>query len=889
MFLRMIGTAFASVSVAAIFGVLGIIGLSQIYGGDLPDHDELVNYQPKLLSRVYSSDGSKIAEYATEQRVFVPIDEVPDLVKQAFISAEDKNFYGHPGIDVTGIAKAIGRFVQDRMAGRDSRIAGASTITQQVMKNFLLSPERTIERKMEEMILAVRIDGALSKDQILELYLNEIFFGARSYGVVAAARTYFDKRLDELEPAEAAYLAGLPKEPSNLHPIRDYDDAIGRRNYVLREMAENGYLDAEEAAAARETPLVTVLGDERPAEEEDEGLDVAGLGFFTSEVRRQVSVEFGRISLFEGGLTVRATVDPRLQKLAGKALRRGLEKYDRDQGLWQGPVARLPAPAAGVDWDRLLGQVEAARDIDDWRLALVLSVDEDAAQIGIEGRDDPVALELNGERWIRARMVEGERLGAPRQASDLWQPGDVIYVAPDASKEGDWDLRQLPEVQGAFMAMDPETGRVLALWGGFSFEQSVFNRATQARRQPGSSFKPFVYAAALDIGYTPATIVNDAPVAVRLNRNETWRPKNSDGRSYGPMPMRRGLELSRNLMTVRIAQQVGMDRVANYAERFGVYDDMPQHLAYALGAGETTLYDMVAAYGMFANGGKRVRPTVIDRIQDRRGSTVYRHDPRSCQGCTQSQLTPREEPREEVTQLNAYVQRVSQTGSVATMPVLFDERPQIMDPSTARQIVSMLEGVVNRGTANRTVGGTGLPLAGKTGTTNDARDAWFVGFSPNLVAGCFIGFDTPRSLGKRAYGGTLCGPVFKEFMTAALEGVENLGTFEVETYDSELITVKIDRETGERLPDDAVGPNVVTEVFRRGEEPLLFAEAQVLESDASLFGSDFIAGALPYSLEEDTDYGSGASGGSDTGGSDAPTRPRPPAGASLGTGTGGLY
>ncbi|MEL6577320.1 MAG: penicillin-binding transpeptidase domain-containing protein, partial [Pseudomonadota bacterium] len=411
----------------------------------------------------------------------------------------------------------------------------------------------------------------------------------------------------------------------------------------------------------------------------------------------------------------------------------------------------------------------------------------------------------------------------------------------------------------------------------------VFNRATQALRQPGSSFKPFVYAAALDAGYTPATVVNDAPVAVRL-AGETWRPKNSDGRAYGPMPMRRGLELSRNLMTVRIAQQVGMRSVADYAERFGVYEDMPLHLAFSLGAGETTLYDMVAAYGMFANGGKRVRPTVVDRIQDRRGRTIYRHDPRSCRGCTQPQLAKAEDP--ERASNAAVVVDAQPVSNVATLPVLYDERPQIMNASTARQIVSMLEGVVNRGTASKTVGGTGLPLAGKTGTTNDSRDAWFVGFSPNLVAGCFIGFDQPRTLGKRAYGGTLCGPVFKEFMVAALKGMDNLGTFEVETYDSEFITVKIDRETGERLPDYAVGPNVVTEVYRRGEEPTLYAAAPVLQSDAALFGSDFVGGALPYSLDEPIEEDTPTT---DTSGNERPRRPSSPSGGTIGLGTGGLY
>ncbi|MEL6264882.1 MAG: transglycosylase domain-containing protein, partial [Pseudomonadota bacterium] len=548
--IRFVATMFNSAVIATVFAVLGIAGVVEIYGRGLPDGEQLSAYSPRLLSRVYSAEGAVIAEYATERRIFVPIEEVPPLVKHAFISAEDKNFYDHPGVDVTGIAKAVGRFAISRAQGQTGRIAGASTITQQVMKNFLVGNERSIERKIREMILAVRIDGALTKDQILELYLNEIFLGARAYGIVAAARIYFDKRLDELDAGEAAYLAALPQRPSVLHPVRNRGEAEGRRDYVLREMAENGYITRAEARAFQDQPLRTVLEDDR----EVETIQNAGLGYFTTEVRRQVTGELGRDELYEGGLSVRATVDPRLQALAARALRRGLVSYDRSQGVWRGPLATIEP---GEDWAAALAEVAVPRNIGDWRPAVVLSVEGEAATIGVEGLAEPARLELNGERWIRAREIDGQRLGAPRAARDLWTPGDVVYVAPDGEAEdgsiADWDMQQPPEVQGAFMAMDPETGRVLAIQGGFSFEQSVFNRATQALRQPGSAFKPFVYAVALDAGYTPATIVNDAPVAVRLSNGETWRPKNSSGNAYGPTPMRRGLELSRNLMTVRIA------------------------------------------------------------------------------------------------------------------------------------------------------------------------------------------------------------------------------------------------------------------------------------------------------------------------------------------------
>ncbi|MEM6487268.1 MAG: penicillin-binding protein 1A [Pseudomonadota bacterium] len=900
--MRIVASIFSLASTGLLIGVLGMVGLIAVYSRDLPDGDELADYAPPLLSRVYSAEGKVIARYATENRVFVPIEEVPELIKIAFISAEDKNFYEHPGVDASGIIKAIGRFGLAKIRGETSRIAGASTITQQVMKNFLLDSDRSVERKIREAILAVRFDGTFSKDEILELYLNEIFFGARAYGISAAAQTYFGKRLDQLTIEEAAYLAGLPKEPSNLHPVRFRERAVARRNYVLRQMAENGYLDPAEAAEAIALPLVTRLDEARDAP----GVQDRGLGYFTAEVRRQVVGELGREALFEGGLTVRATVDPRLQANAGRARRRGLAAYDRRQGVWRGPLTRLEDALPEADdtaaWLARLAHTDVPRDVPEWHVAVVTAVEPAAARIAIEGvpaEQADAILELDGEGWIRRREIEGERLGAPRAAADLWRVGDVVFVARDgpegaddaAGADGgsdaepvDWDLQQIPEVQGAFVAMDPETGRVLAIQGGFSFEFSVFNRATQAQRQPGSAFKPFVYAVALDAGYTPATIVNDAPVAVRLSNGETWRPKNSSGVAYGPTPLRRGLELSRNLMTVRIAQQVGMQRVATYAERFGVYDDMPEHLAFALGAGETTLYDMVAAYGMFVNGGRRVRPTVIDRIQDRRGSTIYRHDPRSCVGCTLAEAGAGDA---RLAMVGGAMQIDTSAGQVA-LPVLFDERDQIMNPSTAFQIVSMLQGVVDSGTATRTVGGTGLPLAGKTGTTNDSKDAWFVGFSPDLVAGCYIGFDNPRPMGRGAYGGTLCGPVFKEFMVAALEG-EDPGSFEG-SRDMGLVTVKLDRETGRRLPDDAEGPHVMTEVFKRGDEPVLFAEAGALAGDSILFGEDFVAGALPFSLDDDNQDSGGmvpsrGPGGTAAGGGRTP--PQPP--ASIGPGTGGLY
>ncbi|MEM1298850.1 MAG: PBP1A family penicillin-binding protein [Pseudomonadota bacterium] len=854
--IRLIASLFSNLSMAGILVFGGFAAVVRIYGADLPSTAELRNYQPRMLSRVYSGEGELIAEYARERRIFVPIDEIPDVVKHAFISAEDKNFYKHQGVDAAGIAKAIYRFVSNRLKGGNRRPGGASTITQQVMKNFLLTSDRALERKIKEGILAVRVEALMSKDQILELYLNDIPFGQRAHGIVAAADNYFGKTLEELAPHEAAYLAALPKGPNNYHPIRNRDRAVGRRNDILREMFENGYLDRVDYRAMRDMPLETVVAQGR-----QNLIQRTEPNYFTEEVRRQAIREVGIKNLYRSGLTVAATIDDELQGIAARALRRGLERYDRGRGIYNGPITSMPEVKQGETgiWRELLAKVDAPRDIAGWSLAVVLEVGEQTAIVGIETEDDSEThrLRLSRERqWVKRSP---QRRGSPRKAADLWERGDVVHVKRE--NEG-WSMRQVPGVQGAFMAMDPHSGRVLALQGGFSYEVSSFNRATQAQRQPGSSFKPFVYAAALDMGYRPSTIVLDEPIVVGSGR-KAWKPKNSSGRFSGPLPLRRGLELSKNLMTVRIAQAVGMDRVGNYAERFGVYDAMPEHLSYALGAGETTLWNMVAAYGMFANGGKRVRPTVIDRIQDRKGDTLFRHDPRFCRGCDSSNFGP------------------------DRTPILFDQRSQIMDPVTAYQLVDMMQGVVSRGTAKKTVGGLGFAVAGKTGTTNDSKDAWFVGFTKNMVAGCFIGYDTPTPMGRGAYGGTLCGPVFREFMRDAMK-TRSPGRF-TPPRGGGIVTIKVHAETGERLPDDAEGPHVLVETYNLGIDPEILIgedEALALLDDTALFGS--YGEDLPFVLPEGDDAplpsistSSGSSG----------NRPAAGQGVSggIGLGTGGVY
>ncbi|EKD60697.1 MAG: hypothetical protein ACD_54C00604G0002 [uncultured bacterium] len=783
------GGIFTAITLGLLFGALTIGAVFWMYSSDLPSHESLAQYTPPTISRIYSGEGRIIDEFAQERRLFVPIEDIPDLVKHAFVSAEDKHFYTHKGYDVTSMISAL----RDAIISRGSNVRGASTITQQVMKNFLLDGSRSVERKVKEIILASRLEETLSKDKILELYLNEIFLGQNSYGVAAAAQTYFNKTLDQLSPAEAATLASMPKAPSDFHPVTAKDKLIARRNYVLNEMYQNGYLDQSAYQAAKDETLKSVQNGDYPAFREA----LPPRDYFTDEIRRQLSGTFGEEEFFGGGLSIRATADPELQEIAAKALRRGLEKYDRSQGVWRGTGKVLPIEALGdaAAWRKALAEVaELPRDVEGWKAAVVLELGEGSATVGIEGEADPQTIPAEDVTWARKRLADGKLAKKARVPSDLVDVGDVVMVRIVTNDEDGsfvrWSLRQVPEVQGGFMAMDVNTGRVMAMQGGFSYQASVFNRATQATRQPGSSFKPFVYAAALDSGFTPATIVVDAPIEVETPQG-LWTPKNSSNKFYGPTPLRTGIEQSRNLMTVRIAQEIGMPLVASYAEKFGVYKPMKPFLANALGAQETTLYKMVAAYAMFANGGERVEPTLVDRVQDRFGKTIYRHDQRSCADCN----SPRLDKGRGVT--------------------INSNRERVMDAITAYQLTSMMEGVVQRGS------GSGVklpvPVAGKTGTTNDAKDVWFVGYTSNTVAGCYMGFDQPRSLGEGAYGGTLCVPIFQEFMK---EVVKRRGGTKFKVPEGGYF-VKIDRFSGARLAEDASGPNVISEYFREGEDSLI--------------------------------------------------------------------
>ncbi|WP_370736661.1 penicillin-binding protein 1A [Jannaschia seosinensis] len=800
--LSVIGGVFSAATLGVIVVALGIGGVLWMYGRDLPNHEQLSQYTPPTISRIYSGEGRLMDEFARERRLFAPAEEIPDLVKQAFISAEDKNFYLHAGYDPVGMVAAA------LDAAQGARLRGASTITQQVMKNFLLSSDRSAERKVKEIILASRVEEALSKEDILELYLNEIFLGQNSYGVAAAAQTYFNKTLADLTLEEAAYLAILPKAPSDYHPVRQAERGIERRNYVLRQMWENGYITQAEMQRAQQTPLLTVQSGHYPPFR----AALPPRDYFTDEIRRQLTADFGEEAFFTQGFSVRATVDPEMQVVAAQALQNALEEYDRSLGIWRGTGETIPVETLddAAEWRAALAGADVARDIDldnRWFPAVVLGVEEQSLELGVEDISETVSVPREDIAWLRGDFF------------DNFERGDVVHVRRMTDDEDNtlirWSLRQVPEVEGGFMAMDVNTGRVLAMQGGFSYQHSVFNRATQATRQPGSSFKPFVYAAALDSGYQPNTIVVDAPIEIDQGNGEIWRPKNASNRFYGPSPLRTGIERSRNLMTVRLAQDVGMTTVGSYAERFGVYDRMNRLLANALGSQETTLYKMVAAYAMFANGGERVEPTLVDRIQDRYGRTVYKHDQRTCDDCERFSTLP-----------------------PGTAPRIVSNRDRVMDPITAYQLTSMMTGVVERGTASRSID-LPVPIAGKTGTTNDSKDVWFVGFSSTIAAGCYIGYDRPRSLGPNASGGGTCGPVFQEFMAKAIEKYGG-GEFAVPEGG---YFVKIDRYTGARLPDSATGENVVSEYFREGDDGFIGAGSGTvidggfaMAADLPLFG-----------------------------------------------------
>ena len=790
---RFVGFLFAAGTVVFLVGVAAAAGLIWHYSRDLPDYSQLQDYEPPVMTRVHAADGSLLGEYSKERRLYLPIQAVPKLVINAFLAAEDKNFYEHGGIDYSGMARAALLYAQNY--GSNRRPQGASTITQQVAKNFLLTNEVSFTRKIKEALLAMRIERTYSKDKILELYLNEIYLGLGAYGIAAASLVYFDKSVNELTVAEASYLAALPKAPAALHPVRNHDRAIERRNYVVDRLLENGWIKQADADKARKDPLIVT--------NRANGAHIFAGEYFAEEVRRDIFERYGEKKLYEGGLSVRTTLDPKIQMEARKTMAAGLVNFDEAQG-WRGAQSKLDISS---DWGVRLADVKALSDIAPWRMAVVLDTSDQSARIGFQpgrelggavARDRQTGIiTLDGVRWATKAVSGAPRGKAPTTVSQVLSPGDVIYADPLIGKdgnpvEGQYRLRQLPEISGAMVAMDPWTGRVLAMVGGFSFDQSQFNRATQAYRQPGSTIKPIVYSSALDNGYTPSAMEADAPIEIDQGQGGgVWRPENfSVGRYQGPTTLRNALRLSLNTVTVRLAQDIGMPLIGEYAKRFGVYDELPNYLSYALGAGETTVMRMVTAYSMFANGGRRVKATLIDRIQDRYGHTIFKHDARECRGC-------------------------DAPGGWKNQgePQLVDRREQVLDVMTAYQITSMMEGVVQGGTAT-VMRDVGKPIAGKTGTSNEAKDLWFVGFSPDLVVGLYLGYDKPRSLGRSAQAGHTAAPIARDFMKLALAD-KPATPFKVPAG---IKLIRVDSKTGMRA-GQGDGGKTILEAFKPGTGP----------------------------------------------------------------------
>ncbi len=774
--IRLFGFLFAAGALVGILGALVVGGFIAFYSKDLPDHAQLQNYEPPVMTRVHAADGTLIAEYYDEKRLYLPYSSMPKLLVQAFISAEDKNFFKHGGIDFEGIVRAA---LSNFTRGAGGRQQGASTITQQVAKNFFLTNEQSFDRKAKEALLALRIEGTFSKEKILELYLNQINLGAvtgqPSYGVASAALNYFSKSVHELSVSEVAYLAALPKAPNNYHPYKNREAALERRNYVIDRMKENNFVDGKSAESAKAEPLLVTPRVLSPSS--------YGAGYFAEEVRRELADRYGSDKLKKGGLSVRTTFDPKMQAQARKALTDGLIRFDEAHG-WHGILQKIPTTG---DWGVTLGDVPSLNDVRPWRMAVVLSVDNNQARIGLQPPHEASGY-LSKTRDIGIITTEGARLLGRSLRTGL-SVGDVLYVEATDSKSTQFRVRQLPEISGAIVALDPNTGRIHAVVGGFSFDQSQFNRATQALRQPGSSFKPFVYATALDNGYTPSSIVLDEPIEIdQGNGQGMWSPENFDGKSHGAHTLRYGVEQSKNQMTVRLARDVGMPLIAEYAKRFGIYDDLLPVLAMSLGAGETTVLRLTAAYAMLDNGGRRIKPTMIDRIQDRWGKTIYKHDERKCSNCVDVAWSGQDEPR------------------------LIDKREQVIDPMTAYQITSIMEGVIQHGTGV-SIKEVGKPLAGKTGTTNDAKDLWFVGYSPDLAVGVFLGYDKPRSMGDSAQAALYAAPIFRDFMKMALADKPAL-TFRPPAG---IKLIRVDRHTGVRT--SSTGDGTLMEAFKPGTAP----------------------------------------------------------------------
>ena len=684
------------------------------FSNNLPDYKFLKSYKPPVSSKVYSGYGELVDDFSTEKRIFVPYKSIPKKVINAFLSAEDKNFFSHPGVDAKGVLRAVIKNISNVISSK--RLEGASTITQQVAKNFLLSNEVSFNRKIKEAILAFRIERALSKERILELYLNQIYLGQGTYGVAAASLEYFDKPINELNYDESSLLAALPKAPSRYNPYKDLNLAKFRRNLVLKNLLENNYIKKDEYKKLKEKNIIL---------KKRKKIYLEDAQYFVEDIRKSVIDKFSYDKVYKQGLNINTPINLNLQKIATESLREGLLSYDQRKG-WRGPLTNKEITK---NWSKDLKKFKLEKSID-WKLAIVKSIDKFSVKIEIENNKKGI-IEYQNISWTK------------KEFNELLKIGDIIYV--EKINNNTYSLRQLPKINGGIVAMDPFTGRVLALSGGFSFKKSEFNRVTQALRQPGSAFKPFVYALALENQYTPSTLILDAPLVLDQGVDlKMWKPENYGKKFYGPSTLRMGLEKSRNLMTVRIAQDLGLSKIVNFSKQLGIYDNPNELLSISLGSAETTLLKLTSAYSSFVNGGKLVKPIMIDRIQDSEGNTIFNNEKRKCVNCDQ----------------------ISYMGD--TYPVIEDDFPQIFSPQTAYQMTSILEGVVQRGTAKK-LRDLKLDIAGKTGTTNKNTDTWFIGFTSNLVIGVYVGSDNPQPLGKYETGSKTALPIFKEFVKKAIK------------------------------------------------------------------------------------------------------------------------
>ena len=696
-----------------LLSAISIISVLWTYSNDLPDYKFLKSYKPPVSSKVYSGNGDLVADFSQEKRVFVPFNSIPKNVINAFLSAEDKNFFKHPGVDAKGVIRAVINNISNILSSK--RLEGASTITQQVAKNFLLTNEVSLNRKIKEAILAFRIERALSKERILELYLNQIYLGSGAYGVAAASLEYFDKSIKDLNYSEAALLAALPKAPSRYNPYRDPDVAKFRRNLVLKNLLENNYLPLE---------WYEKLADDEIILKKNKKIYLEDAQYFIEDVRKSVIETLSYDKVYKQGFNINTPIDLNLQTIATKSLRDGLIAYDKRKG-WRGPLTNK---IYNSEWKKDLEKYKLENSIN-WKLAIVKKINKFSAEIETEDNIEGV-IEYQSISWTK------------KEFNKLLKPGDIIYVKN--LKENIFNLQQLPKVNGGIVVMDPFTGRVLALSGGFSFKQSEFNRATQAKRQPGSAFKPFVYALALENNFTPTSLVLDAPLVLDQGDDlKMWKPENYGKKFYGPSTLRVGLEKSRNLMTVRIAQNLGVEKIVDFSKALKIYDNPEELLSISLGSAETTLLKLTSAYSVFVNGGKLVEPILIDRIQDSEGNTIFNNDKRKCINCDQiSYLT------------NDY-------------PEIKNNYTQIFSPETAFQMTSILEGVVQRGTAKK-LKDLNLNIAGKTGTTNKNTDTWFIGFTSNVLVGVYVGSDNPTPLGKYETGSKTALPIFKSFISDSI-------------------------------------------------------------------------------------------------------------------------